>query len=252
MLLIFITEAFQCTDNRKRGTLAETAQSHALNHGRKFFQFVEIGHLALAIYDLLEDLEHTFGTLTARNAFTAALTLCKVHEESGNFNHTGILVHNYETARTHDRIERFDRIKVQRTVDLIFDQTSTGWSTDLYALECSAALETAADVVNDMTEAGSHRNFDKTGILDRTGKGECLGSRASLCSDGTEPVSTLKDDLRNVGISFYVIEDSWFLPESLLYSTRWFDTWHASFAFDGCGKGGTFTTNERTGSTVDM
>ena len=134
MLLIFITEAFQCTDNRKRGTLAETAQSHALNHGRKFFQFVEIGHLALAIYDLLEDLEHTFGTLTARNAFTAALTLCKVHEESGNFNHTGILVHNYETARTHDRIERFDRIKVQRTVDLIFDQTSTGWSTDLYAL----------------------------------------------------------------------------------------------------------------------
>ena len=252
MLLIFITEAFQCTDNRKRGTLAETAQSHALNHGRKFFQFVEIGHLALAIYDLLEDLEHTFGTLTARNAFTAALTLCKVHEESGNFNHTGILVHNYETARTHDRIERFDRIKVQRTVDLIFDQTSTGWSTDLYTFESSSALQATTDIINDMTKTGTHWYFDQTCVFNCTGQGEGLGSRASFCSNGTEPVRTLKNDLRNVCICFYVIQNSRFLPETFFYCTRWFDTRHASLTFDGCSEGRTFTTNKGTCTTIDM
>ena len=98
MFLIFIAEAFESTDNRKRRTLAKSAQSHVLNHICKLFQLIQIGHLTLAIYDSLQDLQHTFGTLTARYTFTAALTLGEVHKESGNLNHTGILVHNYQTT----------------------------------------------------------------------------------------------------------------------------------------------------------
>ena len=105
MFLIFIAEAFESTDNRKRCTLAKSAQSHVLNHICKLFQLIQIGHLTLAIYDPLQDLQHTFGTLTARYTFTAALTLGEVHKESGNLNHTGIFIHNYQATGTHDRIE---------------------------------------------------------------------------------------------------------------------------------------------------
>ena len=119
---------------------------------------------------------------------------------------------------------------------MILDQTAAGWSANLYALENSSVLKSAADIIDNVTETCSHRNFDQTCVLNGTCQREGLGSRASLCSDGMEPVSTLKDDLWNVGIGFYVIEDSRFLPESFLYSTRRFDTRHTSLAFDGCGK----------------
>ena len=43
MFLIFIAEAFESTDNRKRCTLAKSAQSHVLNHICKLFQLIQIG-----------------------------------------------------------------------------------------------------------------------------------------------------------------------------------------------------------------
>ena len=79
-------------------------KSRGVYESCKLFQLIQIGHLTLAIYDPLQDLQHTFGTLTARYTFTAALTLGEVHKESGNLNHTGILVHNYQTTGSHNRI----------------------------------------------------------------------------------------------------------------------------------------------------
>ena len=170
MLYIFVTETLQSTDNRKRRTLTKTAQSHTLNHVCKFFQLIQIGKLTFTCNDLLQDLKHTFGTLTARNTFTAALTLCKAHEETCNLYHTGILIHNNKSAGAHDGIQFFNRIKIKSMIDLIIDQTSAGRTADLYTLKCSTTLKATTDIINDMTEACSHWNLDKTGVLNGTGK----------------------------------------------------------------------------------
>src|SRR5699024_2936993 len=168
MFFVFAAEAFQGTDDRKRRAFSEAAQSHALHHGRKFFQFVQIGHLSLAVDDPLQNLQHTLGAFTAGNTFAAAFSLCKAHKESGDFHHTGILVHDNKSAGSHDSVKFLDRIKIKRNIKLILHQTSAGRAADLYSLERGAALQAAADVVNNMAEAGSHRHLDQSRILDRT------------------------------------------------------------------------------------
>ena len=45
-----IAEAFQSTDDRKRCTLSKSTESHTLNHGCKFFQFIKVGHFALSFH----------------------------------------------------------------------------------------------------------------------------------------------------------------------------------------------------------
>lgn len=114
--------------------------------------------------------------LTTRNTFSTTLTLGKVHKETGYFYHTGIFIHDYQSAGSHDSIQFLYRIKVQRRIQLILDQTSAGRSADLYALESSTTLESAADIINNMTKCCSHRYFDQTGIFNGTGQRECLCS----------------------------------------------------------------------------
>ena len=135
---------------------------------------------------------------------------------------------------------------------MLFRQTSAGRSADLYGFKLRAFFESAADIINDLTQGTSHRHFDQTGIFDCTGQGECFGSRASGCSDRTIPVSSLQNNLRYVGKCLYVIEDGRFLPQSFFYRSRRFDTRHASFSFDGCRQCTSFSTYKRTGSAVDM
>ena len=88
---------------------------------------------------------------------------------------------------------------------MLFRQTSAGGTTDLYGFEFGTVFQTAADIENDLPKGCSHGNFDKAGILNGTGQGEGLTSRAVFRTDGTEPVSTLKNDFRNIGICFYII-----------------------------------------------
>ena len=98
MLFVFLAKTLHGTEDRKRCTLSKSAKSHALNHFGKLFQLVKIRHLPIACYNLLQDLQHALGTLTAWNAFSTALPLGKAHEETGNFYHTGILIHDNKTA----------------------------------------------------------------------------------------------------------------------------------------------------------
>ena len=170
MFYIFITETLQGTDDRKRCTLAKATQSHTLNHICKLFQLIQVGKLALAFNDPLKNLKHTFRTLTAWNTFATALTLCKAHEETCNLYHTGILIHNNKSTGSHDSIQLLNRIKIKRMVNLVIDQTSTGWSADLYSLKCSTALKATADIIDDMAKTCSHRNLDKTSVLNGTCK----------------------------------------------------------------------------------
>ena len=205
MFDIFVTEVLERTEDRKRCTLAKSAERTRLDEFRCFFQFVKVFHLALAVCDLLKEFEHTLRSDSARTAFPAGFSLSESHEEFRNIDHTGALVHNNQTAGTDDRIVFLNLVKIKRNVQILFYETSAGRSTDLNTFEFTAALETASDIINDGTECGSHRNFDKTGIVYVTGKCECLGSRASFCTNASVPLNTIGDDHRYVGISLNVV-----------------------------------------------
>ena len=52
---------------------------------------------------------------------------------------------------------------------MLFCQTSAGWAANLYSLKGTAVFQSASDIKDDLTQCCSHRNFNKAGVLDRTG-----------------------------------------------------------------------------------
>ena len=135
---------------------------------------------------------------------------------------------------------------------MLLRQTAARRSADLYGFKLRSFLKSAAYIINNFPQCTSHRHFNQTGIFNRTGQGECFGSRASGCSDRTIPVGSLQNDLRYVGKRFYVVEDGRFLPQSFFYRSWRFDTRHASFSFDGCRQCTSLSTYKCTCSAVDM
>ena len=69
-------------------------------------RLIQVRHLLpLSGYDPLQDLQHPLGTLPAWNTFSTTLMLGKTHEETGNLYHTGIGIHNYQSAGSDDGIQ---------------------------------------------------------------------------------------------------------------------------------------------------
>ena len=131
-------------------------------------------------------------------------------------------------------------------------QTSAGWSADLYCFKFGSFFQSSADIINNLTQSRSHRYFDQTGILNTSGQREGLRSRTSLCSDGTEPRMSLQNDLRNIGISFYVVQYSWFCPQTMVNRSWWFCSWHTTISFDGSCQCTSFSADKCACTTIDM
>ena len=112
-------------------------------------QFIQILYFTLSVYDPLKDFKHTLGANTAGTTFTAGFSLSEAHKETCNLYHTGMFIHNYQTTGTDDGIKFLNGIKIKRMIDLVIDQTSTGWSTDLNSLKRSTGFQSSADIKND-------------------------------------------------------------------------------------------------------
>ena len=54
--------------------------------------------LALSFDNAFKDFQHALCTLAAGDALAARLVLREVHEETRNFDHAGVFVHNDQTA----------------------------------------------------------------------------------------------------------------------------------------------------------
>ena len=67
----------------------------------QFLQFIQIFHRSLTFCDLFKDLEHTSRTDPARRTFAARLIHCKLQEELRDIHHTGVLVHDDQSAGSH-------------------------------------------------------------------------------------------------------------------------------------------------------
>ena len=137
------------------------------------------------------NLQHPLRSFAARHAFSAGFILREIHEEPGNLNHTGLVIHDNQSAGSDHGSDLLQRIEIKRDIQLLLCQTSAGRTADLYSLEFGPASHTSADIKDNLAKGCSHGNFDQTGILDLAGQGKCLGARAVLRSDGAIPCSAL-------------------------------------------------------------
>ena len=91
-------------------------------------------------------------------------------------------------------------------------------------------------VKDELSQGGTHRNFDEAGVLDASGKGKSLGAWAVFRTYGFEPGSSAVYYPRNIGISLNIIKNSRLVKETVLDRTRRFYSRHSAVSFDGSRK----------------
>ena len=98
---IFFSEVLQGGQYRVRRRLSQSAQGVLLHIIRDFFDLVQIFHRRLAFCDLIQQLQQAGGANPAGGTLTAGLIHGKLQEELRDIYHTGIFVHNDQTAGAH-------------------------------------------------------------------------------------------------------------------------------------------------------
>ena len=251
MILILIAEVFQGSQYRVRGSLPKSAHSAVLDLCCQLFQKFDISVTALAFCDSFQNLQHSLSTDTAVVTFTAGFFLCKVKEETSHIYHTGVLIHNDHTAGTNDSTCFIDIFICNRSIDQLCRDTSAGWSAHLNSFEFLVVFDSSANVVNNLFQSHSHRNFYKAALFDLTCKGKYFGSFGLLGTSVSKCLTAVCNDPCNVCISFYVINVGRKLPVSLCSRERRFQTRHTSLTFQRSDQSGLLTTYECTCTSFD-
>ena len=73
------------------------------------------------------------------------------------------------------------------------------------ALNLRLPWNTAADIVDNLFQGNTHRDFNQTGISDFTDQREYLGPFTAGSTDSGEPFSAVIDNYRDIRPSFYII-----------------------------------------------
>ena len=180
VLDVFVAEVADGREHRVGRRLAQAAERGVLDHLAQVDQPLDVGLLAAAFADAVEDLQHPLRAHAAGHALAARLFLDEFEEEAGDVDHAAILVHDDQAAGAHDRAELGERLVVQRDVQVLLGDAAAGGAADLRGLELLAATNAAADVVDQIAQRHADGHFDQAGVLDRAGQGEDLGAPCSF------------------------------------------------------------------------
>ena len=178
VLDVFVAEV---ADGREHGVgrgLAQAAERRVLDHLAQVDEPLDVGLLAVAFADAVEDLQHPLRAHAAGHALAARFFLHEFEEEAGNVDHAAIFVHHDQAAGAHDRAEFGKRLVVQRHVQVLLGNAAAGGPADLRGLELLARRSAAAHVVDQIAQRHADGHFHEAGILDRAGQGEDLGAAA--------------------------------------------------------------------------
>ena len=252
VLLVFLAEIAKCAQHRVRRRLPEAAERGILDDGGHLFEQLDVPLLAFSLRDVRQDLEHPFGALPAGGALAAGFILAEIHEETGHVDGAVVLVHDDQSARTHDGAELGDLFVVDRRIEMLDRNAAAGGAAQLRSLEFLAFGDSAADVVNDGSQRRSHRDFDQSDVVDVTGQGEDLCPLALFRSDAGVPLRTLEDDLADVGQGFDVVQDAGLLPEAGDGGKGGPGAGHSPLALDGCHQRRFLAADEGAGALVDL
>ncbi len=148
-------------------------------------------------------------TNAAESTFAARFTLRKIGKIARHFDHAGIFVHHHQTAGTHHRANRFQRIKIDRRLHQGRRQTTPGGSADLHRFELLTILNPATNINHQMFQGNPHGNFNQPWIFNLTNHRKDSGSRTILSTDRTKPLMTIADYRRHCGEGFNIINHRW-------------------------------------------
>src|SRR5699024_6534017 len=123
--------------------------------------------------------------------FAAGLFHGEFQEELGDVHHTVILIHNDQTAGTHHGTDGKQVVIVNGDVEMLSRNTSAGRTAGLCRLEFLSVGNSAADLLDNLPQGGSHRDLHQTGIVNLSAQSEYLGSLGLFSAHGREPLRSV-------------------------------------------------------------
>ena len=249
---VLVTEVSKSRVYRVGCCLAQSAEGVSLDCLAQFFELIKILHCALTLSDSCEDLEHSLCTDTARCALTAGLVADKFHIELSNVNHAVVFVHYDSTAGTHHGSLSYEVIEIDRLIEVLSCEASAGRTTCLDSLELLTIRDSAADVIDELSECCTHRNFYETNVINFSAQSEYLSTLGLLCTNRSEVSSAFSEDVRNACECLYVVNACRLAPETLDSRERRSRTRHTTLTFDGVEESCFLTANECACTKSDL
>ena len=254
MFLIFLAEIIHRGEHRVRRGLAQSAERADFNGFGGLLQQFQRLRIGFAVNDIIQHRQHLAGAFAAWNTLAAGFILRELHEKSGDAHHAGLVVHHHQPAGTDHGADVFQRIKVQRHIQHGWGQAAAGRAADLHGFEIFAGHfavivnHSAADMVDNLSEGGAERHFDKAGIGDVTGERKSFSAGRVGRSHGAIFFRAFPDDGRHGGQSFNVVDDSRLAPQSFHGRVGRLRHGHAALAFNRGQQCGFFAADERSGA----
>ena len=249
---ILVTEELKRCKNGVGSGLSKTAKRVGLDILAKLLKSVKVLKGALAVGDFVKYFKKSSRTYTAGSALTAGLVNRELKEELGHIDHTVVLIHNDKTARAHHTADGNKVIVVNLGVDKACGDTSAGGTAGLRCLKLLSVRYTAAYLVNYSVKGNTHRNLNKTGMVYFTAKCEYLGALGFLSTHRSEPIYTVKDDLRNVCEGLNVVLNCRRIVKTLNSRIRRTGTGLTVVTLDRGHKSSLLTANERACTKSDV
>ena len=241
---VLVLEVAQGRHDRARSRRAEAAGGGARNNHRQVAQLGDVLHLALAVGDPFQDLQHALGTFAARNALAAGLVLGEAQEELGEVHHARARVGDHQAARAHHAAELFQAFVVDGGVHALGRNTRARRAACLRTLDSAAFDGATADLVQKLVETDAHRHFDEAGVPYLARQGEYLRSAGLLGADAAEPRHAFRDNERHVGEGLDVVHTRRVTGKAMRGRVRRFVASHAALALDAGDHRGFFAAHK--------
>ena len=252
VLDVFVAEVADGREHRVGRGLAQAAERRVLDHLAQVDEPLDVGLLAAAFADPVQDLEHPLRAYAARHALAARFFLHKFQEETGDVDHAAILVHHDQAAGAHDRAEFRERLVVQGHVQVVLGNAAAGGPAHLRGLELLARRGAAAHVVDQIAQGHADGHFHQAGILDCASQGEDLGAAALFRAVLGVPRAAVEDDRRHVGVGLDIVQERRFAPQAPLGGERRAGPRLAAIALDRGHQGRLFAAHEGPGTHADL
>ena len=249
---VFVHEVSQGRLDGVGSRLTEAAERSLAHRVGDRLELLDVVFDTATVGDLVEVVQKLASADAAGRALAAALIDREVEIELGDVDHAVGLVHDDQAAGTHDRADLGEILVVDRSVEELGRNDAARRTARLSSLELVAAADAAADIEDDFAERRTHGNFDKTGVVDLTGKSEDLGTLRSLGTDLAEPLGALVDDYGNVGERFDVVDDRRAAPKTLDRRERRTGLGHTAVTLDRLEKSRLFAADERAGAEAEL
>ena len=144
----------------------------------QLFQLFQITFLPLTGAQPVEDFQHPLGADPAKGTLAAGFRLGKRHEIAGNIHHAIGFIQHHHAAGSHDGAGRFQRFKIDRRIGQFCRNASPGGTADLNGFQFFAVADPAPDLLHNLAQGQSHRNFHQAAAHHFPGQGEGLGTFA--------------------------------------------------------------------------